>query len=296
VVLHMPADAPSALASILSRAGTLHADTAQDRQSIDSGRIYVARPNHNLVVQPGHVRVTAGPRENGARPSVDALFRSAARAYGRRVVGVVLSGALRDGALGLAAIKLRHGVAIVQDPAEALFAGMPESALSTSEVDYCLPVASIPIRLIELTHHNFGRFTVQPDEANLSEVTTHAADEPLHGSSPKQPNAASGLTCPECHGSLWEIEDHGNIRFECRTGHSYSVDALVADQGHAVEAALWSAINVLQERSGTFRRLAEMGAVKAMSPRYQRRAEQVEQHAEILLSLLRRLISDGEVG
>src|SRR5262249_29099224 len=152
--------------------------------------------------------LTAGPRENGARPAVDTLFRSAARAYGRRVVGVVLSGTLRDGALGLAAIKMRNGVTIVQDPAEALFAGMPESAMSKSEVDYCLPAADIATHLVELTHHHFERSTMQPTETNPSDITVHAADEPLHQSSPKQPNAASGLTCPECHGSLWELEDH----------------------------------------------------------------------------------------
>jgi two-component system chemotaxis response regulator CheB len=297
VVLHMPADVPSALASILSRSGALRADIARDGEPIMSGRIYVPEPNRHLVLQPGRVRLTAGPRENSARPSVDMLFRSAARTYGRRVVGVVLSGTLRDGALGLATIKQRNGVTMVQDPAEALFAGMPESALSTSHVDYCLPVATIPKQLIELTHKTTEPSTMHPAESNpASEVTTHAADEPLHRSSPKKPNAASGLTCPECHGSLWEIEDSGGLRFECRIGHAYGVDALIADQGQAVEAALWSAINVLQERSATFRRLAGLASVQGMGPRYQQRAEQVEQHANTLLNLLRRLIIDGEVG
>ena len=296
VVLHLPVDATSSLAIILNRAGALPADTAQDQERITSGRIYVAPPNRHLVVQDGRVGVKAGPRENGARPSVDMLFRSAARAYGRRVVGVVLSGTLRDGALGLAAIKLRNGVTIVQDPAEALFAGMPESAMSTSEIDYCLPATVIPSHLVDLTHSTLESSTMQSAETDSSEVTIHAADEPQHQSSPKQPNAASGLTCPECHGSLWELEDHGRLRFECRVGHAYGVDALLSDQGEAVEAALWFAVNTLQERAATFRRLAGSASGERLPSRYGERAEQVERHAETLLNLIRGLIVDGEAG
>jgi len=150
VVLHVPPAASSSLANILSRAGPLSATAARDREAIQAGRIYVAQPNQHLVLRPGQVGLESGPLENSTRPCVDVLFRSAAHAYGRRVVGVVLSGALQDGALGLAAIKLRHGVTIVQDPAEAMFAGMPQSALSTSEVDYCLTLAEIPRHLVEL--------------------------------------------------------------------------------------------------------------------------------------------------
>ena len=296
VVLHLPADASSALATILGRAGALPAKTARDDEPIRPGCIYVGPPNRHLVVQRGRVKLRAGPRENSARPSVDVLFRSAARAYGQRVVGVVLSGTMRDGALGLAAIKMRDGITIVQDPNEALFAGKPESALSASEVVYCLPVAAIPTRLVELTHHPSESSPMHPAESNPSDVTLHAADEPQHQSSPKRPNAASGLTCPECHGSLWEISDHGRLRFECRIGHAYGVDALLAEQGETVEAALWSAINSLQERAATFRRLASSARPERSAPRFAERAEQVERHAGTLLELLRGLIVDDEVG
>jgi two-component system chemotaxis response regulator CheB len=238
VVLHVPPEAPSALAQILNRAGPLRATQAAHKQRIEPGRIYVAPPNRHLVVYRGHMALEVGPRENNARPSVDVLFRSAARTYGPRVVGVVLSGTLRDGALGLAAIKMRDGISVVQDPSEAMFAGMPESALSTSEIDYCLPAAEIPRRLEELTHDGIVYRSIHPSEPLQPEVSIHAADEAEGQSSFKLPNAASGLTCPGCHGSLWELDESGSLRFECRIGHVYSLDALLAHQGETVEAAL----------------------------------------------------------
>jgi two-component system chemotaxis response regulator CheB len=296
VVLHVPAEAPSMLADILDRSGPLRATQAKDGEPVQPGRIYVAPPNRHLALRRGFVALEAGPRENNARPSIDTLFRSAARVYARRVVGVVLSGTLRDGALGLAAIKLRGGVAIVQDPRDALFAGMPESALSATEVDFCLRVADIPTRLEELTNHTLEHDAMPSGEPMQPDVTSHAADEPTSQSSPKLPNRASGLTCPECHGSLWELEDSGGLRFECRIGHAYGIDALLAHQGEAVEAALWSAVNALQERAAAFRRLAGNATGRITDSSYGQRAEAIESNAQTLLDLLRALIREGEVG
>jgi two-component system chemotaxis response regulator CheB len=151
VVLHVPPDAPSALAEILRRSGAVPALQVDCRQRIKYGQIYVAPPNRHLVLDDGHVHLEAGPRENRARPAVDVLFRSAARVYGSRVVGIILSGALRDGAEGMAAIKMGGGITIVQDPDEALFAGMPQSALKASAVDYCVQASLIPRLLVRLT-------------------------------------------------------------------------------------------------------------------------------------------------
>ena len=296
VVLHLPPDAPSALATILDRAGPLPACQATHRQPIEAGRIYVARPNRHLVLRRGYVSLEAGPRENSARPSVDVLFRSAARAYGRRVVGVVLSGTLHDGALGLAAIKMRGGVTVVQDPGEALFAGMPESAMRATDVDHCLAAADIAMRLVELTQHTLEQEPMQPSEPGQSEPTIHAADEVDGQVSPKLPDAASGLTCPECHGSLWELKEGNGFRFECRIGHTFSVDALLDEQAESVEAALWSAVNALQERGAAFRRLAGSVATQANRPAFAERAELIERHAATLLDLLRGIIADGHVG
>jgi two-component system, chemotaxis family, protein-glutamate methylesterase/glutaminase len=239
----------------------------------------------------------AGPRENSARPSIDVLFRSAARAYGRRVVGVVLSGTLHDRALGLATIKLRGGTAIVQDPSEALFRGMPDSALKSAQVDYCLPAAEIPARLVLLTQPVPEQEPMNTSDREETAPTIRAPDEPDYESSPKLPSAASGLSCPECHGSLWELEEKESkaFRFECRVGHTYSPDALLREQGEAVEAALWSAVNSLQERATTFRRL-QSTATAATHPGYGERAQLTERHPATLLDLLRRVIDDYDVG
>ena len=296
VVLHVPPSTPSALAQILARAGPLPASAAKHNEPVENGRIYVAEPNHHLVLHRGHVRLEIGPRVNNCRPSVDVLFRSAARAYGARVVGVILSGMLSDGALGLAAVKLRDGVTIVQDPEEALFAGMPESALSAVVVDFCLRVADIPPQLVQLSNHLPEREPMDEVESEEIEVTQHAADEPEGLDSPKHANAASGLTCPECHGSLWEFPTEEAVRFECRVGHAYGVDALLAHQGEMVEAALWAAINSLQERAATFRRLFDSRATGRLRQNYLERAEQTERQAGVLHELLKRLVAAGDIG
>jgi two-component system chemotaxis response regulator CheB len=138
VVLHTGASTPGRLAEILSRCGALVAEEARDGLQIRHGRIYVAPPDRHLLVLDGQMAVERGPKENGFRPAVDPLFRSAAAAYGDRVVGVILSGGLDDGTLGLKAIKERGGATIVQDPAEALAKGMPTSAIRGVTVDLVL--------------------------------------------------------------------------------------------------------------------------------------------------------------
>jgi two-component system chemotaxis response regulator CheB len=298
IVLHLPPDAPSALAEILDRAGPLPAARAVHDAPLRRGRVYVAPPNRHLVVGRGHLRLVVGPRENGVRPSVDTLFRSAARAYGQRVVGVVLTGTLSDGALGLAAIKLRDGTTMVQDPDEALFSGMPNKALSVGRVDYCLPVAQIAQKIVELSQHPMGgaQHMDTSTDADSTQPTVHAADEPGDRASPKLANHASGLTCPECHGSLWELTADGETRFECRVGHAYGVEALVAEQGEAVEAALWASINSLQERAATFRKLVDASTVGRRGDTFRDRAEQTERHASVVFDLLRRLVAEGDIG
>ena len=228
VVLHLPPDARSLLPQILDRAGPLPAAHPADGAPIEHGRIYVAPPDHHLLVHRGTVRVVRGPRENGHRPAVDPLFRTASLAYGARVAGVVLSGALDDGTSGLIVIKRRGGISIIQDPAEAAFPSMPVSALENDHVDYSLPAAEIGPLLAEL-----ARTPVQeeggtdvPNETHREAAMAELQSGAVHD--PNRPGTASGFTCPECHGALWELQEDGLLRFRCRVGHAFSAESLLS--------------------------------------------------------------------
>ncbi len=171
VVMHVQPYAVSRLPEILARSCPLPVDHARDGDRIVPGRIYVAPPDRHLLLRPGRVELTRGPRENHTRPAVDPLFRSAARAYGRRVAGVVLSGALYDGAAGVLAVKTRGGAAVVQDPTEAAVDGMPRSALRLVEVDHVLPVAEIAPLLVRLARESVaeeGAAAMADDEERLA--------------------------------------------------------------------------------------------------------------------------------
>lgn len=164
-VLHVPPHPVSALPAILHRCGPLPATHPEDGEAIHAGRVYVAPSDRHLLVGRGRVSVHRGPRENGYRPSLDVLFRSAARSHGRRVIGVVLTGNLDDGTAGLLAIKSHGGLAVVQDPAEADYSGMPESAIENVDVDYVVPLAEIPALLVDLV----GRELPEGEEVPVSE-------------------------------------------------------------------------------------------------------------------------------
>jgi two-component system chemotaxis response regulator CheB len=297
VVLHMAPNWPSALPAILDRAGPLPAAPAADGEAIAHGRIYVATPNQHLYVHRGHVRVAVGPRENGSRPAADVLFRSASSAYGERVVGVVLSGTLSDGALGLAAVKLRGGTAIVQDPAEALFGGMPTSALQATEVDFCVSAGQIAPIVEQLARIEIGPRVSEGMDEETETAERSAELVEIGATHDKKPGNASGLTCPECQGSIWELRDGDSVRFECRVGHAYGADAFVEHQGERVEAALWTAVNTLEERASTFRRLAVLHTgSERLASGYEDRAAQTLSQAQVLKDLLYSLLQTGDVG
>lgn len=168
IVLHIPSDAPSLLPAILSREAKLPVVHARNGEQIVKRKIYVAPPNHHLLIEGTHVKLVHGPKENLHRPSIDVLFRSAARWGGPRVIGVVLTGALDDGATGMRLIKQRGGMAIVQDPFEAPFPSMPMSVLKTVKVDYSLPLTAIAPLLNELSKQTVdeGEYPV-PDEIEI---------------------------------------------------------------------------------------------------------------------------------
>jgi two-component system chemotaxis response regulator CheB len=259
IVLHMGRHTGSALPRILARQTKLAVDHPRDGEPIQPNRIYVAVPDHHLIVERGAVRVTNGPKENGHRPSVDTLFRTAAAGYGSRVVGVVLSGTLDDGTAGLRAIRARGGRAVVQHPDEALFPGMPQSALAGDHPDWVVPVGEMGALLSELARN--GR----PQEAGSASVPDELeaelrwANPDLAGPAPPDPpfGTPSGFTCPECHGGLWEIDDGAFPRYRCRVGHGFSPESLLATQRIDVETVLWTAYRALEERAALCQRLSD---------------------------------------
>ena len=257
MVLHVPAHGTSVMPQILSRNGPLPAAHARDGEPIQPGRIYIAPPDNHLLIHDGKVRLSRGPRENGHRPAVDPLFRSAARWYGRRVVGVILSGALDDGTAGLTAVKQRGGVAIAQDPDDAFYPSMPRSALENVAVDHALPLAQIPATLVRLAHAPVvpgGEETV-PDDMELEAELSELGLDVLQGD--KHPGTPSGFACPDCGGALWELRDGELIRFRCRVGHAWSVTSLLSEQAEALESALWTALRALEERAALAQRLCD---------------------------------------
>jgi len=293
IVLHLPSNHHSRLPEIIDRAGPLPAIRAVDGAVLQAGAIYVAPPNYHLLIEGHRLRLTLGPRVNNVRPSIDVLFRSAARTFDQRVVGVILSGTLSDGALGLDAIKLRGGTVVIQDPEEARFAGMPRSAIERVNADYVLPVSEIPPLLVTLTARGEADQAPRKGDAVLmnNEIAREASNETDAAPNEKRGNAASGFTCPTCHGSLWELDDNGLHRIECRVGHAFSVEAFLGEQSIALEDALWSAINHLEERGMALRRFAgRADGLEMRAARYLTEAETVERQAELLREGLVRVI------
>jgi len=288
VVLHI-SRGRSMLPEILTRAGRLPAAHPTDGEPLQYGRIYVAPPDHHLIIQEGIVRVAHSASENGVRPAVDPLFRSAARVYGPRVIGVVLTGALDDGTAGVAAIKEAGGVTIAQDPDEAFSPGMPRSAISTGMVDHVIVLRDIPLLLTALVEEDAPPAPassgphMRPMEPDLAEM-------PLALKGEDRPGRPSVFTCPECHGTLWEADEARVLRFRCRVGHIYSAESMLAAQTDEVDRALWVALRTLEERAALAHRLAERGRGRSqhwVDKAFSQRAREAEREASQIRALLK---------
>ena len=288
VVLHLAPQSTSVLPDILKRAGKMPAGHPHDGEAIRMGRIYVAPPDNHLMIEDGRVRVAHGPKENRHRPAIDPLFRSAARWYGPRVIGVVLTGALDDGTAGLLSIKRRGGIAIVQDPEDAVCGDMPRSAMETVQVDYMEPVDRMPELLEELVsaevvENGTGRSSRLNKETDIAELDMNAIEDE------NRPGVPSPFACPECGGVLWELDGEKMLRFRCRVGHAYTASSLSVEQSEQMEGALWAAMRALEEGASLARRMAENAARSKhhrTESRYRERAEAKMSHAEVLRKLI----------
>jgi two-component system chemotaxis response regulator CheB len=250
VVVHVAPNAPGILADILSRAGQLPATQAQSGMAVEHGHIYVARPDHHLLLQPGRLRLSKGPKENRSRPAIDPLFRSAAQIYGPAAIGVILTGNLDDGTAGLWTIKQLGGIAVVQDPADALYPSMPTHALHHVSVDYVKPLHEIGPLLAHLVARPIDERASLPATPRSLDIEMNIA----HGQNAVDAGVEtlgepSPFACPECHGVLMRMKEGAPLRFRCHTGHAYSVGNLGAAINNGIEDAIWNAARALEEKS-----------------------------------------------
>ena len=258
IVMHLSPESPDVLAEILTRSGPLPAVLVRNGERLTGGTIYVAPADRHLLVEPGRLRVTRGPRENRFRPAIDPLFRSAAQVYGPRAIGVILSGNLDDGSAGMWAIKQLGGVTIAQDPDTALFRSMPENAIQHVRMDYVVPVNEIPAVLVSLasgTRPEPARPAATPGSLDV-EVRIAAEANPVDAGLLKVAEPST-FACPECHGVLLQMRESDQIRFRCHTGHAFSPHSLKAEVMDQIDSALWNTVRALQEGALLLRTLGE---------------------------------------
>ena len=293
VTMHFPSHSTSVLPRILSRVGSLPASHPKDGETIQMGRIYVATPDFHLVIGHDRIRLIRGPKEHGNRPAIDPTFRSAAASHGKRVIGVVLTGNLNDGTAGLLEVKRHGGIAIAQDPHDALFPSMPASAVEHVRVDHVRPLDQIPeliaslVQQLRTSSTTVASANAAPDDAQRETAIAHAdagvSEDAKHLPVPSQ------FGCPDCGGVLWEVQDGALTRFRCRVGHAWTGEGLAIKQGEQLDDTLWTALRTLEESVSLSKLMADKARNQGndtRAARYERDARTVEEKAARLRDLL----------
>lgn len=247
IVWHIAPDIRGILPQVLNKVSGIHAAHAYDKEEIKPNRIYVAPPDHHLVIEEGMVRVTHGPKENRFRPAVDPLFRSAAYTYGNRVIGVILSGALDDGTAGLWTVKHFGGITIVQDPMNAEVPSMPENAMREVKVDHCVGVSELSALLVRLSKEPITPSPgVMNDEQTKKEIQIAQEGNTMQAGM-LDFGVITPFSCPECHGVLSKLQNGNITRYRCHTGHAYSAEALITALAEKIEESLYNAMRGIDE-------------------------------------------------
>jgi len=292
IVQHLPPSRDSLLPQILNDVSALPAAHPSDGDPIRTGHLYVAPPDYHMLLSKGRIRIVRGPQENRFRPSIDVLFRSAARTFGPRVVGVVLTGALDDGTVGLQAIAKRGGITAVQDPAEAEYPSMPRSALRFARPDYTLHLSEIPDFLVRMSKEPAP---AEKDFPPLREMDIEAriAEQEMSGHHVMNTMSAIGsdtpYTCPTCGGNVWQIGSGDPVRFRCHTGHAFTIDSLLEAQDETLEQGLYSALRLIQEKASIYDGLAnrfDQQGSGATADKYRARIDELERQGVAIRKLL----------
>lgn len=274
VVLHIPSEHKSYLAETFGRGAQIKVKSAMHEDVIESGTVYVGVPDFHLQFRDNLICLDHGPKHNFHRPSVDTLFVSASKAFGSRVIGVVLTGALDDGTAGLMEIKRNGGISVVQDPKDAMNPSMPASALDCVPIDYCVPLSEMATLLLNIAGNPVSEAEVKKGEEMLE---------------PGQEKLSTHI-CPECNGPMWYVESGKLIHFHCRIGHAFSGQSLLVKKSMALETALWSAVNALKDKADIAQRLAQRAEEfqsKSELPEYfERQAKTANAYVEILKGII----------
>jgi two-component system, chemotaxis family, protein-glutamate methylesterase/glutaminase len=287
LVIHINPSVPSLLPTVLGRRTALKVQHAVDAAPIERGVFYVAPPDRHMIFLRGELRLGRGARENGFRPAVDPLMRTAATEFGPAVIGIIVSGNLDDGTAGLLEIKKRGGTAMVQHLDEALYSGMPASAVQEiPDVDYVLPAGAIGERLLALVRSTRLQ--------SVSAATNGEPDIAMGGDAPvakdeRETGRLANVACPDCGGTLWERADGQLISYRCRVGHAFSDEALLGAQTEALEKALWTALRALEELSEQAGRISgrmdKRGHPK-LAARFAQQKEDADRRAQVLREVL----------
>lgn len=284
IVQHFPSDTMGlAFLGHLARASILPCAFAVDLEPIEPGRIYIAPPDHHLIISNDIIRTTKGPRENSFRPSIDTLFRSAAAHHGHAVIGVILSGLLDDGVQGLSTIGRSGGITVVQDPSDAPFPDMPKNALTRIEVDYTARSIELGLILSGLIYHPVKEHGPVPEdvlnEAYLAERVLTAIDDVE-----ERTVGGTGYTCPACGGVLWDVKHTEEVHsYRCHGGHAYTQDTLLHHKSQEVEETMWAALRLMEEQKRMLKRFPQLpGHVNSL----ERRLIENQRYIDTLRSML----------
>jgi two-component system chemotaxis response regulator CheB len=272
VVQHMSPVHQSRFPELLEKRGPFRTLYPVHGQKIEPRHVYVAPPDTQLLVRFGYLHVLRGPKENGHRPSVDALFRTAARAYGPRVIGVVLTGYLDCGTAGLLSIKARGGLALAQDPSEAAFPEMPQSAVDHVALDFVGGLSELAQRISELV--------TTPAGATPNTVAREISE--LEGD---ELGVGSNFVCPTCRGALTEVNVRGFEQFRCHVGHSFSLESVLSEQTEETERALWAAVRALEESASLAARMSGR-SIGTLQERFAEKHETLARQADVIRAIL----------
>jgi two-component system chemotaxis response regulator CheB len=290
VTIHIPAEVRSELDRLLSHAGKLPAHFARDGERRRLGTIYIAPPDRHLLVDGDRLRLGTGPRENNVRPAIDPMLRSVAVCCGSRAVGVVLTGTLGDGASGLWAIEQCGGLTVVQDPEDAAFADMPLNALNMVTPDRVVSLKGLPALVTELVREPAGPERPVPD--NIAFEVQIASGENASMNDMDHIGRRSVLTCPDCHGIMWEIDEGDLVRYRCHVGHAYSAELMNVAIDENLRRALASSLRALEERLALTRNLqhqAEQRQHRLVAANWAKRADEAQRELDVIRNALRRI-------